>query len=601
MQITSCRALYKHFRSQSQLHQAPSNLTILLYSIRTNYINREIHRTDSSAFCTNANFSPPQNFPPKDMPLLLFEFSQNFNNGTRPNSYMLVQMIRFCTKQGLLYYGQQLHCHIMRTGSASDVFVSTALIGFYVKAMSLDEAHKLFVEIPQRNVVSWNTMISGCVHSGRLSKALAFFTELNKSEVAADGFSFTAALAACSQLRLLQMGMSIHCKIVICGFESGNLVANCLIDMYGKCSSLEEAIRVFDALVDKDAISWNSVIAASVKNQRLDLAIRYFDQMPNPDTISYNEMINAIAQFGNIEESVQILETMPSPDSSSWTTIITGYVNQNRAREALDVFTSMHANGVHMDEYTYSSILSGIACLSALTWGMVVHSCTIKCGLDTSVVIGSALVDMYSKCGRVENAELLFQSVPSKNVVTWNALLSGFAHNGESNKVIELFEKLKREDLQPNEITFLSVLAACSHNQVPLKRAYEYFTSMIDDYGILPITEHLTSMIRLMGQQGEVWRAEKMIYELGFGSSGPVWKALLGACGVCGDLEVAKVAAAKLTELEANDEYAYVMVSNLSAHHGKWLDVGAVRELMRNKGVTKEVGRSWIEMENVIP
>ncbi|GMH09536.1 hypothetical protein Nepgr_011377 [Nepenthes gracilis] len=599
MQRTFCSAIDKHLRSRNQSRRVPSDLTILFDSIRTNHVGREIYRTKSTAFGTSQTSSSHQFALHKVM--AAFEPSQILNNGGKPNGHKMVQMIRSCTKQGFVSCGEQLHCYILRSGFASDVYVSTALVSFYGKLVSFNDAHKLFDEIPQRNVVSWNTMISGYVHSGQFRKALGVFIELNESELTADAFSFTAALAGCSQLGLLWLGRSIHSKVVICGFESSNLVANCLIDMYGKCSYLEEAIHVFHFLVCKDAFSWNSVIAASVRHQRLELAIQYFHQMPNPDTISYNEVISGIALFGNIEDAVMVLESMPNPNSSSWNSIITGYVNRNRAQKALDFFTSMHGSGVDMDEYTLSSILSGIAGLSALTWGTLLHSCAIKRSLDTSVVVGSALVDVYSKCGQVKNAELLFRSLPSKNIVTWNTMLSGFAHNGKSNKVIQHFEELKLEkELKPNEITFLNVLAACSHTRMPMQRAFEYFVSMIDDYGIKPTTEHLTSMIRLMGQHGEVWKAEKMIQELGFGSCGVVWRALLGACGGCGDLRLAKVAAAKVTELEAGDEFAYVTVSNISARHEKWVDVSAVRELMRKRGVTKEVGVSWIEMGNMV-
>ncbi|KAK9275941.1 hypothetical protein L1049_023216 [Liquidambar formosana] len=183
--------------------------------------------------------------------------------------------------------------------------------------------------------------------------------------------------------------------------------------------------------------------------------------MPNPDTISYNELINGIAQFGNIEDAIEILSTMPTPNSSSWNSIVTGYVNHDRAREALDFFSEMHSKDVQMDQFTFSSILSGIAGLSALTWGMLIHCCTIKCCLDDSIVVGSALIDMYSKCGQVKNAESIFKSLPKKNLVTWNAMISGFAHNGDSTMVMQLFKQLKMErDLRPDEITFLSLLSA---------------------------------------------------------------------------------------------------------------------------------------------
>ncbi|KAB1217006.1 hypothetical protein CJ030_MR4G021315 [Morella rubra] len=473
-------------------------------------------------------------------------------------------------------------------------------MSFYIGIDSLSIAHKLFAGIPQPSVVSWNTLISGYVHSGQFRKALRLFLQLDGSDVSADSFSFTTTLAACGQLSFLRLGKSIHAKIAKSGVECSIFVANCLIDMYGKCGVVEDAVQMFEKVKDKDTITWNTVIAASARNRRLKQAFGFLHQMPNPDTISYNELINGVAQFGNIEDAIQIMSIMPSPNSSSWNSIITGYVNRDRAGEALDFFSRMHSKDVAMDQFTFSSILSGIAGLSDLTWGILIHCCTVKCGLDSSTVVGSALIDMYSKCGQVKSAEIIFQSLPRKNLVTWNAMISGFAHVGDSGRVIQLFGQLKMErDLQPDGITFLNVLSACSHSRMPLEIAILYFQSMIDDYGIEPTAEHCCSLIRLMGQWGEVGRAERMIIELGFGSCALVWRALLGACGVSGDLKVGRTAAAKVIELEGNDDYVYVMLSNIYARYEKWGHVREVREMMRREGVRKEAGYSWIEVGTV--
>ncbi|XWS61998.1 hypothetical protein CRYUN_Cryun07bG0173100 [Craigia yunnanensis] len=535
-----------------------------------------------------------------EMDLTLHKASQILQSGIKPNDYSLVHLIRVSTDLGYDSYCQQLHCYILKSGFVSNVFVSNALMRFFRRNDLLCEAGKLFVEIPQPSVISWNTLISCYVQTGQFRKALGLFLELQRSEICGNEYSFTVALSACGQLGFLQLGKSIHSNILKFGLECGIVVGNCLIDTYGKSGAVDDAVLVFDSMIDKDIISWNSVLAAFARNGELEQAFGVWRQMPLRDTISYNELISGIARFGNIDDAVSILFNMPNPNSSTWTSIMTGYVNRNRAREALQFFSKMHSNDVEMDEFSFSIILSGIAGLSALTWGMLTHCCTIKCGLDASIVVGSALIDMYSKCGRVKNAESIFQSLPKKNLVTWNAMISGYAHNGDSMKVIQLFEQLKTErDLKPDWVTFLNMLAACSHNETPLQEMCQYFESMINDYGIKPSVEHCCSMIRLMGQGGEIWRAKRMIYELGFGSCGVVWKALLGACGVCKDLKVAMIAAAKVIELEGYNDYVYVLMSNIFAHYQKWGEMSVMRRLMRDKRVIKEAGCSWIEMENV--
>lgn len=530
----------------------------------------------------------------------LYEASQMLDSGYKPNDYSLFHLVRASVDLGRVSYCQQLHSYVLKSGFVSSVFVSTALMGLYRRIDSLRDAHKAFGDIPQPSVVSWNSLISGYVQSGQYLKALSLFLELCRSDIYANAYSFTLALAACGQLGLLQLGKSIHSTIVKDGLECSVIIANCLIDMYGKCGFVEDAIRVFNEMIDKDIISWNSVIAASTRTGNLELAFGFFRQLSNPDTISYNELINGIAHFGDIEDALKILSNMPDPNSSSWNSILTGYVNRNRVPEALDFFSKMQSEDVLMDEYTYSIILSGIAGLSALTWGMLIHCCTIKQGLDASVVVVGALIDLYSKCGQVKISESIFSSLRKRNLVTWNAMITGYARNGDLTKVIELFEELKTaRDLKPDAVTFLNVLAACSHNEISFDKAVRYFESMIKDYVIEPTVEHCCSMIRLMGQRGEVSRAGRMIYELGFGSYGVVWRALLCACGACRDLGVARIAAAKVITLEGDNDYVYVMLSNLFACEGKWEEASVVRKFMRDRGLRKEAGCSWIEVENV--
>nr|GMD79810.1 putative pentatricopeptide repeat-containing protein At5g47460 [Ipomoea batatas] len=529
----------------------------------------------------------------------LLEASQIQKSGSEPTIHTLVHLIRGCANLGRFSHGEQLHCHVLKSGYVSDVFVSTSLINFYVKFEAVGDAHRLFVEISEPSVVSWNALISGYVRCGKFNKALNLFVQLERSGLCADSYSFTASLSACRQPGLLHFGESIHSKIVRLGVECSVVVGNSLIDMYGKCGCAKESIRVFNGMTDRDTISWNSVIAANARNGRLEQAFRFLHQMPDPDTISYNELISGIAQFGEIQDAIDLLSRIPNPNSSSWNSIITWYVNRGRACQALEFFCKMHFSGIQMDQFTFSSILSGTANVADITWGRLIHCCTVKHGLDRSIVVGSALIDMYSKCGKVNQAEVLFETLPRKNLVTWNAMISGHAHNGNSIKVLGLFEQLKMvTDFQPDGITFLNVLAACWHNKMPLQVANGYFESMIKDYGISPTAEHCSCMIRLMGQEGEVSGAEKMIKELGFEKCALVWRALLGACVTCGDIKVAEVAAEKVIGLEGhNVDFVYVLLSNVYASHEKWKEVKGTRTLMKERRVMKASGHSWIEVK----
>ncbi|KAL0326568.1 UNVERIFIED_CONTAM: putative pentatricopeptide repeat-containing protein [Sesamum angustifolium] len=454
--------------------------------------------------------------------IALRKASQLFCSASRPNAYTLVHLTRACSNTGLFSYGEQLHCHILKSGFSSNVFVSTALINFYVKFEHMHDAYDLFVEIPEPSVVSWNSLISGYVRSGQFRKALKLFVQLDESDLCADSYSFTAALSACGQLSLVQVGRSVHSKIVKYGVQDSIVVSNCLIDMYGKCGYVAEAMKVFGDMIEKDFISWNSVLAANARNGKLEQAYAILHQVPNPDTISYNELIDGIARHGVIEDAIAVLSEMPNPNSSSWNSIITGY-------------------------YV----------------GSLTHCCVLISGLDGYVTVGSALIDMYFKCGQIKEAERLFQSLPERNLVTWNALISGYAHNGNSEKV-----------------------------------ANQYFEAMMTDYMIDPMPEHCSLMIRLMGQEGNVSKAMKMINDLGYNYCGMVWKALLSACVTCGNIKVAEMAARKVIELEGDNEFVYVMMSNIYAGYGKWADVSGIRKVMKERNIKKYAGCSWIQVED---
>ncbi|KAL1214007.1 putative pentatricopeptide repeat-containing protein [Cardamine amara subsp. amara] len=525
------------------------------------------------------------------------------NEGEKPDASPLVHLLRVSGDYGYVSLCQQLHGYVIKHGFVSDTRLSNSLMRFYKRNDSLEDAHKLFDEMPDPDVISWNSLVSGYVQSGRFQEGLCLFLDLHRSNVFPNEFSFTAALAACARLHLLLLGGCIHSKIVKLGIEKDNVVVgNCLIDMYGKCGSMDDAVLVFQHMDEKDTVSWNAIVASCSRNGKLELGLWFFHQMPNPDTVTYNELIDAFVKSGNFNNAFQILSSMPNPNSSSWNTILTGYVNSDQSGEATEFFTKMHLSGVRFDEYSLSIVLAAIAALAIVPWGSLIHSCSLKLGLDSRVVVASALIDVYSKCGMLKQAEMMFWTMPRKNLIAWNAMISGYARNGDSNEAIKLFNQLKQERfLKPDRFTFLNLLAVCSHCEVPMEVTLCYFETMINEYGIKPSVEHCCSLIRAMGQRGEIGQAKKVIQEFGFGFDGVAWRALLGVCSARKDLKAAKTVAAKMVELgEADkDEYVYIVMSNLYAYHERWREVSQIRKIMREKGVKKEVGSSWIQEQNI--
>ncbi|KAL0685032.1 hypothetical protein Bca4012_051880 [Brassica carinata] len=527
------------------------------------------------------------------------------NDGDKPDdtSSVMVHLLRVSGNHGYVSLCRQLHGYVVKHGYVSETRLSNSLMRFYKTSDSLEDAHRLFDEMPDPDVISWNSLVSGYVQSGRLQEGLCLFLDLERSNVFPNEFSFTAALAACARLKISWLGACIHSKIVKLGMEKGNVVVgNCLIDMYGKCGSMDDAVLVFRHMEEKDTVSWNAIVASCSRNRKLELGLWFFHQMPNPDTVTYNELIDAFVKSEDFNSAFQILSCMPNPNSSSWNTILTGYVNSEQSREATLFFTKMHSYGVRLDEYSLSIVLAAIAALVVVPWGRVIHSCGLKLGLDSRVVVASALIDMYSKCGMLKQAELMFWTMPRKNLIAWNAMIYGYARNGDSTEAIKLFSQLKQERfLKPDGITFLNLLAVCSHCEVPMELTLGYFEMMVNEYGIKPRVEHCCSLIRAMARRGDIWQAKKVIQEFGFGFDGVAWRALLGACSAGKDLKAAKAVAGKIVVLGEvdEDEYVYIVMSNLYAYHEIWREVSQIRKIMREKGVEKEVGSSWIQEQNV--
>ncbi|KAL6007818.1 hypothetical protein ACLOJK_033320 [Asimina triloba] len=566
------------------------------YSLHIRRMFSGIPQPDGQFSCVSIVSSLSQHRHSSELALL--HASSMRSSGMVLSGYTIVCLIRASSNLGWISYSQQMHSYIFKMGFLSNVFVATALLGVYVK-WDLHEAHCLFSEIPQPNVVSWNSLIHSYAQSGAYLNALSLVAEMLRANLKPDGFTFSAALTACVEPSFLYWGRLIHCMIVKLGNESSVLSGNCLIDMYGKCGSLCDAVLQFHLMQDKDKVSWNSVISASARNGSTADALDLLQQMPAPDTISYNEVISGFAKLGEMEDALQILSRMPNPNSSSWNSIIAEYIKQNRMEEALDFFGKMHSEGIMKDEFTFSSIIRGIACLPALTWGVLIHCCTMKSGWDSSIVVGSALIDMYSKCGQLDAAKRIFGLLPRRNLVTWNTMISGYAFNGNARAALQMFEEMKTiPSLKPDHITFVALLAACAQDGLVVDGT-QFYESMTHDYEIDPTARHCSCMIHLLGQSGEVGRAQRMIYELGFESCGLAWRALLGACSVCGDVKTAEIAATKVLTLEGDDEFVYVLLSNMYASNGRWNDVKDVRGVMRGKGLRKEAGHSWIEIENV--
>ncbi|XP_057863845.1 pentatricopeptide repeat-containing protein At2g13600 isoform X2 [Cryptomeria japonica] len=511
-----------------------------------------------------------------DEALKMFEAMRQ--EGFDADGYAYGSVICGCASLGALEQGKQIHGDVIRRGLCADVYLGSALVDMYAKGGSIEDARQMFDEMPERNVVSWNGMIAGYDQNGFSYKALELFVQMLKEDdgiVMPDQFTVATVVSACASLSDLALGMQIHCYLI----KNDSIVwdvfvGNALVDMYAKCGRVDLARQMFDKMPERDVISWTALIAGYAKSANFKEAQEVFDQMPQRNVISWNAIIAGRAQNGHCEE-------------------------------AIGLFRKMKREGIYPTHYTFANVLSACASLATLELGEQVHSHIVKAGFqfktgfDADVFVGNSLVDMYAKCGSIIKARLAFDKLHDRDGVSWNAMIVGYAQNGYGKEALEVFEQMLQEGMTPDRITLVGVLSACSHAGL-VDEGRNYFSSMSQDHCITPLSEHYACMIDILGRAGHLNEAEKIIKSMPFEPDSITYGALLAACRIHGNVELGRWAAEHIFELDPQNSGPYVLLSNLYADAGRWDDVDKVRKLMKDRGVQKKPGCSWVEVNSKV-
>ncbi|KAM0945947.1 putative tetratricopeptide-like helical domain superfamily, DYW domain-containing protein [Dioscorea sansibarensis] len=435
-----------------------------------------------------------------------------------------------------------------------------AMIAGYMQKKRIFEARELFDRMPEKDVVSWNTMISGYAQSGMMAEARRLFNFSTERDV----FTWTA-----------------------------------MVSGYAQNGMLDEARLVFDEMPERNSVSWNAMIAAYVQHRMMDKAMELFDLMPCRNVSSWNTMITAYAQNGMIDLARLLFNEMPERDSVSWAAMIAGYSQSGQSEDALRIFIEIGRTGERMNRSLFTCALSTCADIAILECGMQVHGRLVKAGYEMGCFVGNALLAMYCKCGSIDEAYGAFKQMPLKDVVSWNTMIAGYARHGFGQEALEVFDLMRTTGIKPDDITLVGVLAACSHAGL-VNKGINYFYSMHQEFGITAKAEHYTCMIDLLGRAGRLEEAEALMKDMPFEPDGTMWGALLGASRKHGDTNLGEKAAERIFEMEPDNSGMYVLLSNLYAASGKWKNVGKLRLMMREKGVKKVPGFSWIEVQNKV-
>ncbi|KAK1373476.1 Pentatricopeptide repeat-containing protein [Heracleum sosnowskyi] len=463
---------------------------------------------------------------------------------------------------------KRVHAQIILNGLDQCCYVVTKLLRMLsnVGVPVNSYAHNVFDRVSHRNSFIWTALIRGYCVQGPVNEAVRLYSLMRMEGIGPVSFTFSALLKACSVCEDVGLGMQIHGQIVsVGGFGCDLFVANTMIDMYVKCGFLECGRRVFDEMVVRDVISWTSLIVAYVKSGDLSSAAELFDGLPVKDMVA-------------------------------WTAMVNGYAQNARPREALNLFKRMQDGDVETDEVTLVGVISACAQLGAAKYASWVRKVAEESGYrpTSNVVVGSAFVDMYAKCGNVEEAYRIFERMSVRNVYSYSSMIVGFAMHGHASEAINLFEEMVKTEIKPNRVTFVGVLTACSHAGLA-EQGERYFATMQSCYGVVPDADHYACMVDLRGRSGRLEGALQLIKSMPVKPHGGVWGALLGACRIHADPDIAEIAAKSLFELEPDSIGNYILLSNIYASAGRWEDVARVRKTVRMKGLKKNPACSFVE------
>lgn len=465
-----------------------------------------------------------------------------------------------CANVKNLKLGKEIHCYIEENHVEMSLILSNSLMNMYAKCGEYEVTRTLFDNMHEKDGVSWNVLITGYVEYGYFEEGIKLFSEMKDMNIKANEATLLSLISNCHEV---EQGKVVHGYINQIGFQAKTSICNSLINMYARIGYNELGREIFDNMREKDTITWNS-------------------------------MINGYAQCGSMDTARSLFDQMPKKDNFSLSTIILGYVRCNKAEEAIGIYKELvnEVDGLKLDRVTLISILSACSSLGALEEGKYIDTYIENNEIKIDAYLGTALIDMYSKCGCIDSAMKIFKEVKERDVFTWTAMISGLALNGRGEEALRMFRKLP---MKPNSVTFLSALSACVHCGL-VNDGIDIYRSMVNDHKIEPEMSHLGCMVDILGRAGLLEEALDFIKRLRCKVDASVWGALLGACRIHGNTKVAEIAMKKMVELEPKHEGAHVILSNIYAEAGEWKEKKEMRKKMKDANIKKKVGASWIEL-----
>ncbi|KAI5081275.1 hypothetical protein GOP47_0004458 [Adiantum capillus-veneris] len=578
-------------------------------------------------------------------------------NDLKEIALSLVASLKACAKTKDLCHGIRLHTHIRTTGLLEkSIHLGNSLISMYAKCGALTKAQQVLEELPIRDVVSWNALIAGYVQQGQAHESFTCYECMRRSDgLVPDAITYSCILKACGITKEVEKGIQIHDEILYRRLLGKNVVlGTALVDMYAKCGKLRKARHVLDDLPIRDAICWNALIAGHISQGQGAEALDCYDHMQRDgvfaDAVTYacvlkacgitrvvhrgkqihdevvsqgllskslvlgNALVDMYAKCGLLTEAREALIELPVRDVVSWSALIAGFTQQGQAKEALACFQQMRREGISPNAITYTCILKAYGITEEVEGGKRIHDEIVSKGLlQKHVELGSALIDMYSKCGILTIARQVLDKLPVRDLVSWSALIVGYAQRGQAEQALDCFQRMRREGfapdlvswnalivgfaqqgkaenafrcfqwmqgegVSPNAVTFTCMLNACSHSGL-VNEGQTYFEDMMKKYGIVPNIEHHTCMIDLFGRAGHFDKAMGIFKKLPSYDHPPIWSSLMDACRNWGNVKLGRLVFDKAVQLDQHDAAAYACMAEIYADAGMQEDAKKIEAM----------------------
>ena len=553
-----------------------------------------------------------------------------------PHSYQC--LFEACGKLRSLADGRLIHDRLRRTVKNPSGSIENCLLRMYCDCGSFIDVQKVFDEMLMKNLVSWVIVISAYAKNGELEKAIRLFSDMQASGIRPNSAVYMSLLQSCLGPSFLELGKQIHSHVIRAQLNANITVETAICNMYVRCGWLEGAKLVFDGMDAQNAVTWTGLMVGYTQAKKLEVALELFARMAM-EGVELDEFVFSIVlkvccgledwdmgrqihshivklgvesevsvgtplvdfyvKCGDIESAYRSFGRISEPNDVSWSALISGFSQSGRLEDCIKIFTSLRSEGVVLNSFIYTSVFQACAAQANLNMGSQAHGDAIKRGLVSYLYGESAMVTMYSKCGRLDYARRAFESIDEPDAVAWTAIISGYAYHGNAAEALGFFRRMQSYGVRPNAVTFIAVLTACSHSGL-VAEAKQYLGSMSRDYGVKPTIDHYDCMIDTYSRAGLLQEALELINRMPFEPDAMSWKSLLGGCWAHCDLKLGKIAAENLFRLDPGDTAGYILLFNLYSAFGKWEEAGHVRKLMAERELKKEVSCSWISVKGQV-